>query len=607
MIEAWSVADVRAAEEPLLVAGVPLMERASFALATVVARDLARRRSVALPDGGRRDGRVTGARAVLLVGSGNNGGDTLYAGAYLARRGVEVLAVLTGEHAHAGGLAALRDAGGRVEVLVGSADGTAHGDGHDDRHRDHLDPHVADRVAGQAARADVVLDGLVGIGARGALRGVAADLVERLAAALDGDPAHHPEGPGRPWVVAVDAPSGIGVDDGTVPGPVLRADRTVTFGAAKPGLLLPPATHLAGHGAVVDIGLRLGAPVPDAPVPDAPGLGAPGPGVAGPDAPAPDRGKTTPVVRRLEPADVAALWSVPGATDHKYTRGVVGVVAGTPTFPGAAVLVTTAAVRTGPGMVRYGGPDDATRAVLAARPEVVPAAGRVQSWVLGPGVPAVPGPGDDPVDDGGQHERVRAALAAATATDATATDATATDATATDATTTDATPERVPAVVDAGALSLLPERCPPSVVLTPHAGELATLLRARGDDVARTDVEAAPLRWARRAHDATGATVLLKGSATVVVGPEGAWSQADAPAWLATAGAGDVLAGILGTLLAAHAERVVREPGLAARLAAAAAVVHGLAAERANPGGPVAALDVADAVPGVVAELLAAR
>ncbi|UTT60203.1 bifunctional ADP-dependent NAD(P)H-hydrate dehydratase/NAD(P)H-hydrate epimerase [Cellulosimicrobium cellulans] len=603
MIEAWSVADVRAAEEPLLAAGVPLMERASFALATVVARDLARRRSVALPDGGRRDGRVTGARAVLLVGSGNNGGDTLHAGAYLARRGVEVLAVLTGEHAHAGGLAALRDAGGRVEVLVGSPDGAAHGD----RRHDHLDPHVADRVAAQAARADVVLDGLVGIGARGALRGVAADLVARLAAVLDGDPAHGPEGLGRPWVVAVDAPSGIGVDDGTVPGPVLRADRTVTFGAAKPGLLLPPATHLAGHGAVVDIGLRLGAPGshapgPGAPAPGAHGPGAPGPGVPGPDAPAPDRGKATPVVRRLEPADVAALWSVPGATDHKYTRGVVGVVAGTPTFPGAAVLVTTAAVRTGPGMVRYGGPDDATRAVLAARPEVVPAAGRVQSWVLGPGVPAVPGPGDDPLDDGGQHERVRTALAAATATDATTTDATTTDAT-----TTGATPERVPAVVDAGALSLLPERCPPSVVLTPHAGELATLLQARGDDVTRTDVEAEPLRWARRAHDATGATVLLKGSATVVVGPEGAWSQADAPAWLATAGAGDVLAGILGTLLAAHAERVVREPGLAARLAAAAAVVHGLAAERANPGGPVAALDVAHAVPGVVAELLAAR
>ncbi|MFH6691433.1 NAD(P)H-hydrate epimerase, partial [Cellulosimicrobium funkei] len=91
-----------------------------------------------------------------------------------------------------------------------------------------------------------------------------------------------PEGPGRPWVVAVDAPSGIGVDDGTVPGPVLRADRTVTFGAAKPGLLLPPATHLAGHGAVVDIGLRLGAPGPHAPGADAAGLGAPGPDAPGP-------------------------------------------------------------------------------------------------------------------------------------------------------------------------------------------------------------------------------------------------------------------------------------------------------------------------------------
>ncbi len=563
MIEAWSVAAVRAAEEPLLAAGAPLMERASFALATLVARDLARRRSVALPDGGRRDGRVTGARAVLLVGSGNNGGDTLHAGAYLARRGVEVLAVLAGEHAHPGGLAALRAAGGTVEVLVGSPEDVARAD----RPHDHLDPHVADRVAVQVARADVVLDGLVGIGARGPLRGVAADLVRHVSDVLDAQERGRDAGSGRqgrPWVVAVDAPSGIGVDDGAVPGPVLRADRTVAFGAAKPGLLLPPATHVAGHGAVVDIGLRLG--------------GADGAGGTARE----------PEVRRLEPADVAARWAVPGATDHKYTRGVVGVVAGTPTFPGAAVLVTSAAVRTGPGMVRYHGPDAVMRAVLAARPEVVPAAGRVQSWVLGPGVPAA-GPDDDPVDDGGQHERVRYALAAATG-----------EASA------DVVGQRVPAVVDAGALSLLPDRCPPSVVLTPHAGELATLLRSRGDEVSRADVEAEPLRWARRAHEATGATVLLKGSATVVVGPRGAWSQADAPAWLATAGAGDVLAGVLGTVLAAHADRVVAEPGLAAELAAVAAVVHGLAAERANPGGPVAALDVADAVPAVVAELLAA-
>ncbi|WP_369824614.1 NAD(P)H-hydrate dehydratase [Cellulosimicrobium sp. CUA-896] len=193
------------------------------------------------------------------------------------------------------------------------------------------------------------------------------------------------------------------------------------------------------------------------------------------------------------------------------------------------------------------------------------------------------------MDDGGQHDRVRRALAAATGAG------------------DDGGNPGVAAVVDAGALSLLPERCPPSVVLTPHAGELATLLGARGEDVSRADVDAEPLRWARRAHELTGATVLLKGSATLVVGPGVVYAQADASPWLATAGAGDVLAGVLGVLLATHAERVLAEPGAAAELAAAAALVHGLAAERANPGGPVAALDVAAQVPRVVAELLAAR
>ena len=583
MIEAWSAADVRAAERPLLDAGVPLMERASFALAAVVARDLARVRSVVGPDGGRHDGRVAGARAVLLVGSGNNGGDTLHAGALLARRGVLVTAVLTSARPHPEGLAALRRAGGRTLDASGAPDGgrtgepaadgtgTPAADGHGVPAADGTGTPAAGgtgtptdatlrRVVDEVLRADAVLDGLVGIGATGPLRGAAADVVDRVADALGAAPR-------RPWVVAVDAPSGIGVDDGTVPGPVLRADRTVTFGAAKPGLLLPPATHAAGHGAVVDIGLALGGP-------------------AGP----------RPAVRRLEPADVAALWSVPGPTDHKYTRGVVGVVAGTPTFPGAAVLVTTAAVRTGTGMVRFRGPDDVARAVLAARPEVVPAGGRVQAWVLGSGVPPAGGDGGQggADDDGGQHRRVRHALAEVVPEVIAEPSA-------------DVTGAPVPAVVDAGALSLLPSRCPAWVVLTPHAGELATLLRARGEDVSRAAVEAEPWRWARRAHDVTGATVLLKGSATVVVGPGVTFAQADAPPWLATAGAGDVLAGVLGALLAGHAERVVAEPALAAELAAAAALVHGLAAERANPGGPVAALDVADQVPRVVAELLAAR
>ncbi|GAA1714917.1 bifunctional ADP-dependent NAD(P)H-hydrate dehydratase/NAD(P)H-hydrate epimerase [Isoptericola hypogeus] len=515
MISAWSAADVRAAEEPLLVAGVPLMERASFALATVVAGDLrARRRS------------VRGAGVALLVGAGNNGGDALHAGAVLAGRGAAVTAVLTSERFHAGGRAALTRAGGRVVELF-------------------VAPDRLGAVVRDVAASDGVLDGLVGIGARGPLRGPAADLVTALRRAAG-------ETGAAPWVVAVDVPSGIGVDDGAVAGPVLPADRTVTFGCAKPGLLLPPAALLAGEVSAVDLGLGL---------------------------------EGAPAVRRLEAADVARSWPVPGPADHKYTRGVVGVVAGTATYPGAAVLTATAAVRAGAGMVRYRGSGDVGRVVVGARPEVVAAPGRVQSWVVGPGVPAGPEAADAGADDG-QHERGRAGLAAAAGRLA----------------GTAGGP--VPAVVDAGGLDLLDDRVPPWFVLTPHAGELTTLLRSRGEDVRREDVDAEPLRWARRAHELTGATVLLKGGVTVVVGPGGAYAQADGPGWLATAGAGDVLAGVLGAMLAARSAEVVEHPARAAEVAAAAALVHGRAAHGTNPGGPVAALDVADAVPREIAGLL---
>jgi len=250
---------------------------------------------------------------------------------------------------------------------------------------------------------------------------------------------------------------------------------------------------------------------------------------------------------------------------------VLGVVAGAPAYPGAAVLTVSAAVRAGVGMVRYSGPSDVGPEVVAARPEVVVGEGRVQAWVLGPGV--------DP-EDAGQRRRVDAALVGVR-------------------------DRGEPAAVDAGALGRLPGRVGPHVVLTPHAGELAQLLAARGERVERADVEAEPLRWARAAHDLTGATVLLKGDVTVVVGADGAvFAQADAPGWLATAGSGDVLAGVLGALLAGRAGDVLADPPLAAALAAAAALVHGHAASAATPGGPVAALDVADAVPGVVAGLL---
>jgi ADP-dependent NAD(P)H-hydrate dehydratase / NAD(P)H-hydrate epimerase len=524
MIDAYDARSVRAAEEPLLARGEPLMERAAFALAEVVARELRARR-----------GSVAGGRVVVLAGAGNNGGDALLAGARLAGRGVAVTVVRAADAVHEAGLGAVLSAGGRS---LGDPGGP-------------WDQVLVGAVAG----ADVVLDGILGNGASGGLREPARSLVTEVARAVasaDG---------GGPVVVAVDLPSGIGVDDGTVPGPVLRADVTVSFGALKSGLLLPPAADLAGRVEVVDLGLAL--PLSEG-----------------------RHGRAS--VQRLTPADVVGLGILrePDASAQKYTRGVLGVVAGTRQYPGAAVLTVSAAVRTGTGMVRYLGGRDVTASVLAARPEVVPAPGRVQAWAVGPGIASAPTADDDATRS--QQDRVRHALAQAVGE-----------------AVSDVAGGPVPAVVDAGGLALLPGRCPPWVVLTPHAGELAELLRSRGERVERTDVEAEPVRWVRRARDLTGATVLLKGGVTLVAGPDTVLSQADGPAWLSTAGAGDVLTGILGALLAAHSEAALKDPAVPSLVAAAAALVHGRAAHRANPGGPVSALDVAEAVPGVVADLLA--
>jgi hydroxyethylthiazole kinase-like uncharacterized protein yjeF len=512
VIDAYAAAAVRSAEEPLLAqergfAG-GLMHRAATALAGEVRAELVARR-----------GAVAGGSVVALVGQGNNGGDALHALAALAGRGVEAVAVALGP-AHEEGVRALLEAGGRVLGLAPDAPGTP--------------AWLGDAVAA-AFSADVLLDGLLGIGATGGLREPAARLVGLLGALLDEG------GPGGPVVVAVDVPSGIGVDDGTVPGPVLAADRTVTFGVPKPGLLIPPAARLAGHVSVVDLGL---------------------------EAVLAEQG-AVPVVRRLTDDDLAASWPVPAPAAHKYTQGVVGVLAGSTAYPGAAVLAVHGALATGCGMVRYSGPQPVAAAVLAAHPEVVLAAGRVQAWVVGPGV------ADDRLPRA--REQVQAALR-----------------------------EGVPVVVDAGALTVLPEWAS-GAVLVPHAGELAALLSTRGiARVDRADVEAEPLRWARAASLATGATVLLKGPVTVVVdGVDGdAWSQDDGTPWLATAGAGDVLAGVLGALLARLAADGPVPPAAAARAAAAAASVHGRAAVAASGGGPLTASRVAAAVPGVVAGLL---
>ncbi len=206
----YSAAQVRAAEKPLLDAGAPLMARASAGLAGEL------RTLLASSD---RDGPV-----VVLLGPGDNGGDALFASAMLAADGARVVLIRTGTRVHEAGLAAAL-AAGAVEA-------------------------GPDASAGLAATAAIIVDGILGTGTGPdpALRGTARDVVLGLLPLL----GHQ----GSPAVVAVDLPSGIDPDDGTVPDPaVLPADVTVTFGALKAGLLLEPARSLAGRVILIDIGL----------------------------------------------------------------------------------------------------------------------------------------------------------------------------------------------------------------------------------------------------------------------------------------------------------------------------------------------------------------
>lgn len=442
---------IRAAEAPLL-ASLPdgvLMRRAAYGLAIAIAAEL---RS--------RTGGVLGRRVCAVVGSGDNGGDALWAATLLRRRGAAATAVLLNpEHTHAKALTAFRAAGGRVVPAV-------------------------------APSTDLVIDGVVGISGKGALRPAAAEVFAAVDAA------------GIP-VVAVDIPSGVDVQTGAVTGPAVHAALTVTFGGYKP----VHALGECGRVELVDIGL---------------------------DLPATD-------LLSFEAADVKARWPKPGRRDDKYTQGVTGILAGSATYPGAAILCTGAAVATASGMKRYAG--SAAAEVVSHWPEVVAApspqaAGRVQAWVVGPGL--------------GTDENSFAALTFALDTD-------------------------LPVVVDADALTMLAahpdlvaKRAAPTV-LTPHAGEFA---RLAGSSPGEDRVAAA-----RRLADAFGATVLLKGNVTVIASPSRAtYLNPAGGAWAATAGSGDVLSGMIGALLASGLPPV--------EAAAAAAFVHARAANAsaADPG-----------------------
>ena len=528
-------------------------------------------------------GWISGAPVLLLVGGGHNGADTLLAGGLLSHSGCAVTAVLATEHPHPVALEEARSHGVTVYGAGYRSDGAEDWDSAE----------AVAAVEAFLARGGLVLDGLTGIGATGPLRPDAVALITPLVAA--GAPGRRPL-----RVIAVDLPSGTGVDDGTVDGPVLAADCTVTFTCLKGCLCLPPARHLCGAVEVVPLGL----PAP----------------TSRPIARRPVDGALGDYLTRVVPE--------PGANDHKYTRGVVGLWAGSETYPGAAVLAANGAVLAGAGMVRLTAPRRVEDLVLAARPEVVPAAGRSQALVLGSGVDPA-----DTVRADKLREVLRPTLAPARdsgggrVADGARTGEEAADSAA------GAAPAGAPVVVDAGALSILTElldeglRCTPRHVLTPHAGEAAALLTALADSETpegtarqwnRERIEAHPAHAVREICRLSGATVLLKGATTLIAAPHHPLVSVDSgPGWMATAGSGDVLAGVLGAVLAGAAARWEREVGCAAAGAdsaqgvlvdsvAAGVRLHALAGAyaAAMPGAgvvgagghPVAALDIAAAL-----------
>lgn len=272
------------------------------------------------------------------------------------------------------------------------------------------------------------------------------------------------------------------------------------------------------------------------------------------------------MTRSWTAADAGRVLRRPTASDDKYSRGVLGVRTGSDAYPGAAVLGVEAAWRSGLGMVRYLGPERPTALVLARRPETVAVEGRVQAWLIGSGTDASHrGPHETEALRGILHD-------------------------------TD------PVVVDAGALELGAEGTAPRI-LTPHDREHARLRSALGLAAVGRDRAAA----ARETADATGAVVLLKGSTTLAVAPGAEVIEVSAGTpWLATAGTGDVLAGAIGALVAAAvADGRGTDASSLAALAASGAWLHGHAgrlASAARGGGPVTALDVAEALPRAVAD-----
>ncbi|MEJ6576972.1 MAG: NAD(P)H-hydrate dehydratase [Actinomycetota bacterium] len=262
---------------------------------------------------------------------------------------------------------------------------------------------------------------------------------------------------------------------------------------------------------------------------------------------------------------------VPKSYDHKYSRGVLGVITGSAQYPGAAVLSTKAAVATGIGMVRFYSSSGLAHLVLHESPEVVVQPGAVTTWLAGSGIV------EDRFDDYTTWLRHRWFKVIER--------------------------QSVPTVLDAGALGLAGKLSQPTLI-TPHAGELSRILKKLGTNVSADEISDYPIEWASEVANQLDVTVLLKGSKSVVVNNEIQIQLPAATPWLATAGSGDVLGGIIGAIAASNEIEILNSDSRFAEIAASASFIHDQSARLASKGGPISASSIITRIPEAVRKIL---
>lgn len=279
----------------------------------------------------------------------------------------------------------------------------------------------------------------------------------------------------------------------------------------------------------------------------------------------------TRTVKKWSARDAAQCIITPSDLDHKYSRGVLGLITGSAQYPGAAVLTTAAASATGVGMVRFHSSSGLAHLVLHTAPSAVVQPGKVAAWLVGSGINA------KKYSDFTTWLRHRWFKLVRL--------------------------QSVPTILDAGALSLAGSLEQPTVI-TPHSGELATLLSSRGVQATAEAIEGNPKKWVQISADTLGVTVLLKGATSYVANDELLIQLPEATPWLATAGSGDVLAGIMGALVATNAIEILNDYNHLAHVAASAAFIQNQAAGNASAGGPINAEAIIEAIPETVRKLL---